>query len=109
MNKLDWSKLAWKKPEDDEILLYAKGNPNTVCIYQHLNWAFMISGHNKVVGTYSSLTSEDFAILVGICQELVEREGIVSRTLPVKEKKSWWKLLQTGDLCLILNMVICLQ
>lgn len=89
---IDWDLINCVRPGNNEILKYSRGeklNEYCVCCFEHMNWAFKVSGYNKVVTTRSTLLSDDFAILVSVCQKIVKEENI-QYTPESKKKKGWF-------------------
>lgn len=87
---IDWSKIPWVRPSDNEIFLFAHGQTNqyNLYCYEYFNWAFKERALNKVCPTSGWPTSEDHYILVELCQEIVRKEGIFY--IP-EVKKKWWR------------------
>ena len=89
--EINWSKIECVRPTNKEILEFSMGQFGSYYAVQHMNWAFKEFGVNRICGQGGFPSASDLAILVMVCQQIVDEERIVEEP-EVKKKKGWWKL-----------------
>lgn len=89
--EIDWSKIECVRPTNNEILKFSRGQFGPYYAMQHMNWAFREFGISRVCDNGGFPSTSDLAILVMVCQQIVDDEGIVEEP-EVKKKKGWWRL-----------------
>lgn len=91
---IDWDKVSWVKPTNNEIIRYSKCLPFSefgVATYQHANWAFKEAGMIAVCVPGSS-DSLAYGTLVAVCQKCVKDNDLKESipTLRTEKKKRGW-------------------